>query len=258
VCIYYLNLSTCSLIDSLTHLISIYSSLGILKSGEKDFPIQLQTMHLCNPPVFILLLKVVKATLPSRLRQTLTIHTGSSDEVLKSLAACSIPKSCVPTSLGGTLDTSLQLAKLPLVKREVNATTTSDTDNLGTSPIYTDFSMSSMTANICVSTTDSISTQNNPIPNKEAAKAKAGERKAKFKKHPGRHGDIRMSKAVKARHQDSNISLLSALLAGGFIFPELYTPGVKLAKVKDTEGVTVYQRKNQLNRRLREERNRKK
>jgi len=62
---------------------------------------------------------------------------------------------------------------------------------------------------------------------------------------------------IEARQKDPNISLLSALLAGGFIFPELYSPGMKLSKVKDTDGVTVYQRKNQLNRRLREERNRK-
>ena len=73
----------------------------------------------------------------------------------------------------------------------------------------------------------------------------------------GRKGDSRMNKAVKARQQDPKMSLLAALLQGGFIFPQLYTPGVKTSHVKDTEGVTVYQRKNQLNRRLREERNRK-
>jgi len=81
--------------------------------------------------------------------------------------------------------------------------------------------------------------------------------RSKKKKHPGRHGDRRMNRAVEAKQKDPNISLLSALLAGGFIFPELYSPGMKLSKVKDTDGVTVYQRKNQLNRRLREERNRK-
>jgi hypothetical protein len=67
-----------------------------------------------------------------------------------------------------------------------------------------------------------------------------------------------MNMAVKARQQDPKISLLDALLQGGFTFPQLYTPGVKLSQVKDTDGVTVYQRKNQLNRRLREDRNKKK
>ena len=210
-------------------------------------------MHLCNPPVFTLLLTVVKATLPMRLRQTLTIHTGSSDEVVKSLAACSIPRRCVPTSLGGTLDTSLDSSERLV---EPDKVIVSNNVSTSTSPIDTDVNMTSMTANISDSTLVSISAQNN-LRNKESAKAKAGERKIKHKKHPGRNGDIRMSKAVKARHQDSNISLLSALLAGGFVFPDMHKPGVKLAQVKDLDGVTVYQRKNQLNRRLREERNRK-
>ena len=90
---------------------------------------------------------------------------------------------------------------------------------------------------------------NNTMIRKEPTKMK--------RKYPGRHGDRRMNRAVEARQKDPNTSLLSALLAGGFIFPQIYSPGVKLSKVKDTDGVTVYQRKNQLNRRLREERNRK-
>ena len=156
--------------------------------------------------------------------------------------------------MGGTLDTSLESSER-LVEPD-QGSVSNDVGTSTSSPNDTDVSMTS-TANKSGSTTGSITRQNDPIRNKEAAKAKAGERKIKHKKHPGRNGDIRMSKAVKARHLDSNISLLSALLAGGFVFPDMYKPGVKLSKVKDLDGVTVYQRKNQLNRRLREERNRK-
>jgi len=81
---------------------------------------------------------------------------------------------------------------------------------------------------------------------------KTEDRKKMYKNHPGRHGDIRMRKAVGARQQNPKMSLMAALLHGGFIFPQLYTSGNKKSQVKDTEGVTVYQRKNQLNRRLRE------
>jgi len=95
------------------------------------------------------------------------------------------------------------------------------------------------------------------VPNNDNVN-KQEDRMKKFKSHPGRHGDRRMNMAIKARQQDPKMSLLDALLQGGFIFPQLYTPGVKLSQVKDTEGVTVYQRKNQLNRRLREDRNKKK
>ena len=81
--------------------------LGMIKSGINYFPIQLQAVHLCNPmAVFPLVATAAKVILPMRLRQTLTIHTGSNDEVLESLAACSIPNACVPTNMGGKLDTS--------------------------------------------------------------------------------------------------------------------------------------------------------
>lgn len=81
--------------------------LVMIKSGEKDFPVQLQSIHLCNPmAVFPLVATAAKVILPMRLRQNLTIHTGSSDEVLESLASCSIPSSCIPICMGGTLDTS--------------------------------------------------------------------------------------------------------------------------------------------------------
>ena len=73
----------------------------------KDFPVQLQTMHFVNPmAVFPMVGQALRAMLSKRLRQEVTIHTGSNAEVLESLAACSIPNACVPTSMGGKLDTS--------------------------------------------------------------------------------------------------------------------------------------------------------
>lgn len=76
---------------------------------------------------------------------------------------------------------------------------------------------------------------------------------ATTKKFPGRSGDERMNKAVAAKRRDPNMSLLDAVLAGGFVFPNMNAPGVKLADAKDLDGVSVHQRKNQLMRRLRTE-----
>ena len=73
------------------------------------------------------------------------------------------------------------------------------------------------------------------------------------KKFVGRKGDERMNKAVAAKRRDPNMSLLDAVLAGGFVFPNMNAPGVKLAEAKDLDGVSVHQRKNQLMRRLRNE-----
>ncbi|KAL7536923.1 hypothetical protein ACHAXR_007472, partial [Thalassiosira sp. AJA248-18] len=72
------------------------------------------------------------------------------------------------------------------------------------------------------------------------------------KSHPGRTGDPRMNGAVQAKLDNPNLPLVAALFAGGFVFPDIDTPGVKLKDVKDTDNVTVNQRKNQLLRRLRD------
>ena len=60
-----------------------------------------------------------------------------------------------------------------------------------------------------------------------------------------------MNKAVEARLQNPDLPYLDALIAGGFVFPKLHTPGKKPSEAKDTDDVTLAQRKNQLMRRLR-------
>jgi len=182
--------------------------------------------------VFPFVAPVLKAMLSIRLRQTLTVHRGPTDKVLKSLAACSIPSTCLPTYMGGTLDVSSSFIEGFIATRlNVEEGGHRMSDITSTSPLMRLVSDSSTST---------------------PARAKAaGERKTKHKKVPGRSGDERMNKAVLARKHDPNISLMQALLLGGFVFPEMYTPGVKMAQVKDTDGVTIAQRKNQLNRRLR-------
>ena len=65
----------------------------------------------------------------------------------------------------------------------------------------------------------------------------------------GRKGDPRMHKAVTARLADPKLSLVDALRAGGFDIP-LDAEGEHIM----IDGVTLSQRKNQLSRRLRIER----
>ncbi|KAL7483567.1 hypothetical protein ACHAW6_009200 [Cyclotella cf. meneghiniana] len=69
--------------------------------------------------------------------------------------------------------------------------------------------------------------------------------------HPGRTGDPRMNRAVKAKLENPSMSLIAALVIGGFVFPDLEKLEGRLSSVKDTDNVTVYQRRNQLLRRLR-------
>lgn len=68
----------------------------------------------------------------------------------------------------------------------------------------------------------------------------------------GRRGDARMHRAVAARLEDPSLSLLEALIAGGFSFPQgTDRTGVSDRNVYDSDNVLLCQRKNQLSRRLR-------
>lgn len=82
-----------------------------------------------------------------------------------------------------------------------------------------------------------------------AAAAAAAKRKL------GRRGDPRMHRAVAARLNNPQISLLDALLEGGFEFPNISEdkdkPGGLNGQIADSDNVQLCQRKNQLSRRLR-------
>lgn len=70
----------------------------------------------------------------------------------------------------------------------------------------------------------------------------------------GRQSDPRMDKAVAAKLKNPELSLLDALNIGGFKFPDANKPGMAAAAVLDEENVSLAQRKNQLLRRLRNNR----
>jgi len=68
----------------------------------------------------------------------------------------------------------------------------------------------------------------------------------------GRRGDPRMHRAVAARLNNPNMSLLEALIVGGFQFPNgTEGDGKSDRNVYDADNVLLCQRKNQLSRRLR-------
>ena len=69
--------------------------------------------------------------------------------------------------------------------------------------------------------------------------------------HLGRNGDPRMNRAVAVKIANPNITLLDALLAGGFKFTTLGNLGLSDRTIRDTNGTILYQRKNQLSRRIR-------
>ena len=77
--------------------------------------------------------------------------------------------------------------------------------------------------------------------------------KREVKSAKGRHGDNRMHRAVAARLLKPDLSLLQALIEGGFVFPEVSSDAECKSdrNIYDSDGVLLCQRKNQLSRRLR-------
>lgn len=76
--------------------------------------------------------------------------------------------------------------------------------------------------------------------------------KREVKSVKGRHGDNRMHRAVAARLLKPDLSLLQALIEGGFVFPDISDADCKSDRnIYDSDGVLLCQRKNQLSRRLR-------
>ena len=115
--------------------------------------------------------------LPVRMRETLTIHKGA--DVTGSLAASSIPSSCVPMSIGGKLDASIEAfirARLTIEGQD-NGTMS---DTLSTSPVGSISDIGMM--NISDSTTHSTSSMQNDPTLTHAAKSE--DRKTKYKMHP--------------------------------------------------------------------------
>lgn len=89
-----------------------------------------------------------------------------------------------------------------------------------------------------------------PKPNNAAPPAPAAKKEVKSVK--GRHGDNRMHRAVAARLLKPDLSLLQALIEGGFVFPDMNETDCKSDRnIYDSDGVLLCQRKNQLSRRLR-------
>jgi len=256
---------------------SYHFAIAIARS-DLDLPIRRQSMHIINPPIWKAVGSFLKAILSRRGRQSLVLHNGTHEQTLQSLATFSVPSHCIPRSMEGELEVCLEAftkARLTIEDQEDENDTSSDDPNSSSDGDFTSsngmdmmnidtqaqFFRDDRNVDPQVFEQQTNNTQKrvslSPEPSQLYNNTMIRKEPSKKKTHPGRHGDRRMNRAVEARQKDPNISLLSALLAGGFIFPQIYSPGVKLSKVKDTDGVTVYQRKNQLNRRLREERNRK-
>ncbi len=221
---------------------------AICTSGDRYFPIRWRQTHCCHTnPVFPLVAAMVKSILSEEQRETFVLHNGTVEQVLESFRAKGIPKECLPTDLGGSIVVSPEM----FVRERLAIEGCSKSESYCASQLSI----------ACAENTMVDAAMQMKAPKKKTddhitmAKNKASTA-SKQSVHPGRPGDPRMNAAVQAKLEDPDLPLLEALAAGGFVFEDINKAGVKSSEAKDKDGVTVYQRRNQLLRRLRKERKR--
>ena len=164
--------------------------LAMAKSGENDFPVRLQSLDLCNPMViYPFVAPAMKAMLSLRLRQLLMVHRGTSERVLESLNACSLPNYCIPTNLGGNLCVCLEAfvsARLTIEGEGVysvdgnTSDVSKDQSDMEAQPLGGSIKSSSPTLSTPVVSAASI----RPVSAIQNTETRAEERKMKFKLHP--------------------------------------------------------------------------
>ncbi|KAL9178851.1 hypothetical protein ACHAXT_003982 [Thalassiosira profunda] len=240
--------------------------------------------------MFTKVANAMKAVLPMSARNSFMTLDGSDEFVLEALSQHGLSRECVPKELGGTLvfcaeafvkerlaieggtrgsdedggkasplvregevtpsppawssDEVNKILALQQCKTECQAETAGPTnDQLVPCSCASATKVPSQPEGDATKTT----TQKKPAPQKTSNK---GQPKS-AKKGRGRPGDPRMERAMEAKKGDPSLTLVAALVAGGFVFPDLDAPGGKVGDVVDSDGIKLYQRRNHLLRRIR-------
>ena len=254
------------------------------------YPIRFRATHMCHPTkfMFYMFLPVVKMFMPKELRVRLQLHYGDTEKVLRELDGFCLSRERVPGSLGGDLHYSmnqwvldrmaLENQRLMLQIRSTGQYSFASTNTMqpSASTLVEDNDESaaigpvssgkrrrgpaakvrSKSKALGITATLSSSLYAAGKKSKEAKKqasrkAAKSQRLDQIRGPPrGKNIDPRMQRAVDAKIDDPSLPLYDALLIGGFVFRD--DPSVKNGML-DIDGTTLSQRKNNLCRRVRVE-----
>jgi len=241
---------------------------------------------------------LVKMLSPIAIKDNIAVHFGTDEHVLECMAGYAIPADRLPSQLGGgeQLDypkwisdrkqlegahalrvSTPRPASVPADEVMKDASPASPT-NLSpraspkpkaAKPKKSTKTSAAPSAMAAVAAPPRPKTKKNarpapsPTPETDASKssspapgaAASGTTKTR---RPGRKGDARMHRAVTLKIENPDTSLVEALQEGGFNFEGLNEKGKPHHEVFDQDGVSLMQRKNQLLRRIRVEKKKKK
>ena len=243
---------------------------------DKVFPIHLRAGHFCHPSnvYFYIIHPVVKRFLPHDIRLRLKIHYGSTAEVLRSLEGYCLPRKVMPSELGGDISLDINqwiTARMAIESSRLIASTSSSTPSTASPIVYVptgpNVGHSTNSGTKCIRSenetgrfaSSSVGSANLSLIHSTEKKHSAKEKKTKHKASltkpkkrtlgpaRGKEVDPRMARAAQAKKNDSDLPLLDALVAGGFIFHKHSITGETI----DLDGISLKQRRNHLCRRLR-------
>ena len=227
-------------------------------------PVRVRGIHLCYPSkvAYFVLYPVLKQILGRHFRLRFKMHFGTQEKVLRDLAeGYCLPVDRLPVELGGTIDLNmdqflanriaLENSDLRPPFQEGSAPSTRKSKRIrDKKPKVAKVTPPPPPSPLSHQT--SASKRKVPSPRLKTrsptlhhgAKAKESKGKTKYK---GRKPDPRMARAAKAKMDDPSLSLLDALVVGGFVFN---------GKKVDQDGISLRQRTNNLCRRIRLEKER--
>lgn len=216
-----------------------------IRRFDDAFPITIRSSHICYPMSVLhyLLLPVIKTFLPKRIRVRIKTHYGSTEEVVNSLADYNLPEECVPKKVGGKLVIEPAQFVVGRLEKEMKSTTktrgcpANDQED-GNSESKNDFDIP-LEPSVVFSneSDDDKATATDSNQRKKSARKQNKKKRPYNAKNPG--GDLRMSKALKAKIDNPDMSLYEALLVGGFSFAP--GQGSKDIDIKDADGISLKQ-----------------
>ena len=84
-------------------------SMMQLDSLKGVIPVRMSAMHICCPPEWIsMLVPLVNLLMGERLRKRIKFHTGSTENVLKSLGKYGLAEDVLPKELGGNISVDME------------------------------------------------------------------------------------------------------------------------------------------------------
>lgn len=253
-------------------------------------PLRWKGLHICHPcSSYNKYFPLVKMLAPSEMKDNMVVHFGTGEHVLECLSEHGMCADRIPTALGGTVE--LDYSKWISDRREFEGVSAGkvtsffpEADRLESSDAVMEDVTAQGSTKAAELASPTLAIAPHPVTKKPKAKPRkrtaaassssaatapspllpeSGASKSSTAavvkaKRPGRKGDDRMHRAVTLKIEQPDMSLVAALQSGGFTFDGLNENGKPHHEVFDQDHVSLMQRKNQLLRRIRMEKKKKK